>query len=122
EHWALALLPLAAWCVEVDIPKGAKNPRPRRGFFAPLGMSTGVGLGALAVAALLLTHNLSGLLFLPFLVLYVVLRAGALRSRAALGGGALLLLGGALLSAFYWLPAVAEFSGVRQGAVPLNPQ
>jgi hypothetical protein len=74
------------------------------------------------VAALILTHNLSALLFSPFLALYLVLRAGALRSGAALIGGASMLLGGVLLSAFYWLPAVAEFPGVRQGSVPLNPQ
>jgi 6-pyruvoyl-tetrahydropterin synthase related domain len=79
-----------------------------------LGWTTGL---ALALAALLLTHNISALLLAPTLAAYVVALALASPSRrhaairlAAAAGSAALGLG---LSAFFWLPALAEQTVVQ---------
>ncbi|MCZ7543744.1 MAG: 6-pyruvoyl-tetrahydropterin synthase-related protein [Anaerolineae bacterium] len=64
---------------------------------------------ALAYAGLLLTHNISAFIFSPFLLLYLLLmgarRAAPLRGYAA---GALALVLGAVLAAWFWLPALGE--------------
>ncbi|GAB4445717.1 MAG: hypothetical protein Kow00120_15800 [Anaerolineae bacterium] len=64
---------------------------------------------ALAYAGLLLTHNISAFIFSPFLLLYLLLmgarRAAPLRGYAA---GALALALGAVLAAWFWLPALGE--------------
>ncbi|HYN88585.1 MAG TPA: hypothetical protein VER55_08640, partial [Ardenticatenaceae bacterium] len=67
---------------------------------------------ALSLGALVLTHNLSVLLFAPLLVLWLVVSharpdtAGQRFGRVA--GWVLGVAVGAMLSAFYWLPVVAE--------------
>lgn len=65
----------------------------------------------LSLAALLLTHNVSALIFAPFALAYALIRLMALpagkRARAlaqVCAGGALALA----LSAWFWLPALAE--------------
>jgi hypothetical protein len=69
--------------------------------------ATRVAAAGAAVALVILGHNGAALLFLPALGA-AVLAAGLARSRAGLlsGAGALALALG--LSAFFWLPAVAE--------------
>lgn len=61
---------------------------------------------ALLYGALVASHNISALIFTPFLVLWV---AGLGRPAA----GLLALLGGVALSAWTWLPALAEGGAVR---------
>ncbi|UCC62712.1 MAG: YfhO family protein, partial [Anaerolineae bacterium] len=78
------------------------------------------GALAAACAALLLTHNLSAMIFSPFVLIYALLlifdrsvhREG--KTRAAI----LMLLAlalAALLSAWYWLPLIGELDEVQLG-------
>jgi hypothetical protein len=102
ESWAFVWLPLASWCL-----LRAWQDRRRR---------WSVGL-ALSVAGLVLTHNVTALLFLPALVaLALVLLAGERGAtwRAHWPIAAALALGLAL-SAWFWLPALAE-----KGLVQIN--
>lgn len=105
EFWAMALFPLLLWLALL----AARRATWRR----LLGL-------ALAYAALLVTHNISALLFTPFLGLWLLaLCAPALRRRAWRGPlaclGALAL--GLALSAWFWLPALAD-----RGLVQLHEQ
>ena len=73
-----------------------------------------VGLGAAAVALVILGHNAVALLVLPALGLVVLVRVLAARPRLpALLGGGLTLAAGLALSAFFWLPALAEKGFVK---------
>ncbi|MEE8402786.1 MAG: 6-pyruvoyl-tetrahydropterin synthase-related protein [Candidatus Hydrothermarchaeaceae archaeon] len=63
-----------------------------------------VVLGAVSYALLILTHNISALLFTGFLFFYVTLFRRELSLKKVLPA----LLFGLLLSAFYWIPALFE--------------
>jgi hypothetical protein len=104
ESMALALLPFIVWLF-------------RRLVAAP-GRLTFI-LATLSVAALLLIHNISSLLFLPALVVYLATlfflrrrRPSPDRRRAWLLVAVVLLLGIGL-TAFSWLPAIAEKDSVQ---------
>jgi hypothetical protein len=67
-----------------------------------------LALAALLSGALVVTHSLSALIFAPFAAVYVVLVALAHR-RPRIVGDLFLALGlAASLTAFYWLPVLAE--------------
>ncbi|MBU0703013.1 MAG: hypothetical protein KKC18_04025, partial [Chloroflexi bacterium] len=73
---------------------------------------------ALPYAGLILTHNLSAAIFSPFALLYLVILAwrAEKKKRGRVFGVGLLSLGlGILLSAWFWLPAVAELGYVQLG-------
>jgi hypothetical protein len=73
-----------------------------------------VAIAAVAYAALILTHNLSAFIFTPFLLFYVLLlifTSTHQRLRIAFASAAA-LLGGLLLSAWFWIPALAERASV----------
>jgi hypothetical protein len=93
ESWAFVWLPLCAWC----LVKAWIDRRPR----------WSVGL-AIALAALVLTHNITALLYLPALLAL----AFALQLRHRDGGvprrPVAALAAGLALSAWFWLPAIAE--------------
>lgn len=102
EFWAMAFYP---W-----ILLAADNllQRPRSG--------RAITLFALAYAALILSHNISALIFSPFLLLYLLLRWGraitdwrlptaSFQLPVAVGSGLLLGLG---LAAWFFIPALAE--------------
>lgn len=102
EFWAMAFYP---W-----ILLAADNllQRPRSG--------RAIALFALSYAALILSHNISALIFSPFLLLYLILRwerptdnqrvpTAYFQRPIAVGGGLLLALG---LAAWFFLPALAE--------------
>ncbi|HSM55758.1 MAG TPA: 6-pyruvoyl-tetrahydropterin synthase-related protein [Candidatus Sulfomarinibacteraceae bacterium] len=113
EFWAMALYPLVLVAAD-GIFRQARGDR-RRG---PL-----VGALALSYAALVLSHNISALIFSPFVLLYVLLLGWREeeRDRAAdFTGLALAAVGLALglaLSAWFWLPALAETGLVQTGPV-----
>jgi hypothetical protein len=78
------------------------------------------GTLALTFAALVVTHNLSAMIFGPFVLLYVLLlifdRPTQRRLKARAIGLTLLALAlGVLLSAWYWLPALGELDAVQLG-------
>jgi hypothetical protein len=89
EALALALLPWVLW-VFYNLQKTGG-----RGWFA---------LSALLLAALVLTHNSLSLFFLPLLVVYCAVLGIGRRWWLCLAAAAL----GLGLSAFFWLPAIAE--------------
>ncbi len=97
EFYAFVFYPLILWAL--DLPD--RTPLRRAGL-------------ALAYAGLLLTHNLSALIFTPFALLSVLLRrrpnGGTLRDLGALGVGM-------ALAAWFWVPALAESPLVQLGTV-----
>lgn len=110
EFWAMAFYPLVILTADTLL-HSQQSGRPRRG---------PVALFALAYAALILSHNISALIFSPFLLLFVALRwlmrhqqqaAPPLRTVAA----AFLLAFS--LSAWFFLPALAEQSLGQLGSV-----
>lgn len=115
EFWAMALYPvvlLAAHCLLRPEKPCAISERAA----LPL---TRIAALALSYAALILSHNISALIFSPFLLLYMLIAALQRRAtlrRALLEGGMALLLG-LLLSAWFWLPALAETDLVQTGPV-----
>ena len=111
EFAAFAFYPLILW----GFDRLAAQPSLRRALFP-----------ALAYAGLIVTHNVSALIFSPFILLYValhVVRLGRPASRGPLREAvprALLLvlplLVALLLSAWFWLPALAETRYVQLNA------
>jgi hypothetical protein len=77
---------------------------------------------ALTYAGLALTHNVSALIFSPFILLYLLFlawRTPAQRWRAlGLGLGGVLL--GLALSAWFWLPAILETDYGQMGTLTLG--
>jgi hypothetical protein len=105
EAWAVALLPWCWWALD----------RWRGGLRAGQGLA--LAIAALALAGLLLAHNLVALLGWPLALVWWLIRSGARWRAAGACRGALLptlawgLLPFALaagLAAFYWLPALQE--------------
>ena len=124
EFWAMAFYPLVLLAADRVLDSGGEARRVVAGRAAVF---------ALAYAALVLSHNISALIFSPFLLLYVVLRGwSAWRARGtaaeemsqrppstrgvwwALGGGLLLALG---LAAWFFVPALAEQDLAQLGPV-----
>ena len=100
EVLALALLPLILWAFRRLMIHGG-----RRHF----------ALAVLSYAALLLTHNISSLIFTPILLAYCVLRGawgtGNTQHATRTTFFAMVLALG--LTAFFWLPALAEGQAVQ---------
>ncbi len=95
EAIALALMPLSLWAFRRSILFGG-----RRDF----------ALAVLSVAALLLTHNISSLIFTPVLIAYSL---GLIAYRSAPRGPSLsrsfaAIIVALALTAFFWLPALLE--------------
>ncbi|MFC2031303.1 DUF6541 family protein, partial [Chloroflexota bacterium] len=103
EFLAFVWLPLVLWAFGrlVDDDMGGNSVR--------------VGLAALLLAALILTHSLSAFVIVPVLILYVVIllaRKGDLRAVGRVVLAAVLALA---VSAFHWLPILAESQYVGLG-------
>ena len=97
EHLAFVWIPLAVWGVAGSVSR----PGPLR--FA---------IGALAVAALPLTHNLTALISMPVVIAWSGLAWARTRDHAGLARAAAATALGLALSAFFWLPAFADLAGV----------
>ena len=98
EAFAWAFPPLVLWAVHRWITN-----QDRR-FLA---------IGALGLCALILTHQLFAFLFAPLLVAWVVVAASVAQDRHVLLRGAYLGLLALGLSAFFWLPGMAERGWVQ---------
>ncbi len=101
EFYAFVWFPLILWALDRLIT------RPNRARLA---------VAALAYAALVLTHNVSAFIFTPFALLYVLMRA--VPSRPVLRRWIVYLAPfalGALLAAWFWLPALAELREGQMG-------
>jgi len=101
EFFAFVFYPLILWGLEAMHPNGQISKRKQRACL--------VGTG-LAYAGLILTHNISAFIFSPFALLYLLISVVRARAgwRQALVFGASALGLGLLLSAWVWVPALAE--------------
>ena len=105
EFWAMAFYPLLLWSAE----RLLRSERISAETTLPL---------AFSYAALLLSHNISALIFTPFLGVYILARALPQPQRIRLLGNALLAgILGLALSAWFWLPALAEQTLVQLAPV-----
>jgi len=109
EFWSMAWYPLILLAITV----ASEKPSARR-----------ITLVALAYGMLVMTHNVSALIFSPFVAIYAVgcglwaQSDGEPSSRAPLRAIGLLAAGGILgliLAAWVWLPAIAETGYVQLG-------
>ena len=109
EFYAFVFYPLILWALDgLSNPKSQiPNPNVRQ--------KAQWLWSALAYAGLILTHNLSAFIFSPFALLYLVMLAWRERTRCwrVFGFGLWALGFGFLLSAWYWLPALAEMGQVH---------
>ena len=106
EFLAFVWFPLILWAFH----RLVTSPQPRRLVRA--------ALASLLLAALVVTHSLSALIFVPVLVVYLIILLNDHPSRGALGGIALALAFAVAIAAFYWLPVLAEsgYVGLGEGA------
>lgn len=106
EFWAMALYPLVLLASDDLMTADGAQRRA-------------AALLALSYAALILTHNISALIFSPFLLLYLLLRSrrSARSFLVALRAPTLALTLGLALSASFWLPALAETTLVQMEPV-----
>ncbi len=105
EFAAFAFYPLILWGLERLAGSEQRCPLRSSSWMWP----------AIAYAGLILTHNVSALIFTPFTLLYLLLlawRDGSHRKRILLQGGLALGLG-ILLSAWFWVPALGEIGDVQ---------
>ncbi len=117
EFWAFVWYPLILWSAGRLIHQTFHDATGKAALTAFIGLS-------LASAALVVTHNVSALIFAPFAVLYALAMAtryarrtpdaiGAfLRSAAWLTAATALALA---MSAWFWLPALGEAAGAQLG-------
>lgn len=119
EQWAFVWIPLLLLALLKIARAGAASPPPGaerdRARWAP------TLWGALALAGLVLTHNLTVLLAAPILLAWAVFLLAVEVKQArlrCLGHFAALGLLGVLLSAAFWLPAIAESGAVLAGQSP----
>jgi len=119
EFYAFVFYPLILWSLDrlsasLQVGKSASGQVCKWA-------SLQVAVVALAYAGLILTHNLSAAIFSPFILLYLVILAWRRKNRNldigywSLAIGIWSLLIGILLSAWFWLPAVAELGYVQLG-------
>jgi hypothetical protein len=103
--WAGALFPFAFWSL---------------GRLLRIGKPGYLPLSAVTCAAVLLSHNISSLLFLPLLVVYITIELLVRRDRRATLRTGLALGLGLALAAFFLVPAVIEkeFVQVQRAITP----
>jgi hypothetical protein len=111
EFYAFVFYPLVLWGLDqISHPKPrSPNRSPRR--------TTQWVWAALAYAGLILTHNISAMLFSPFALLYLVMLAWREETNRwrVFGIGIAALAFGFLLAAWYGVPALTETSLVQLG-------
>ncbi len=106
EFWAMAFYPLLILAVDRLFDA---RPAQRKSRLALL---------ALAYAALILSHNISALIFSPFLLLYILLRfVPSRRKLADLQAPVLALLLAFALAAWFFVPAMMEKTAVQLAPV-----
>jgi hypothetical protein len=106
EFWAMAYFPLIILSMDALIQAHSDgNSRAGKRYFLLL---------ALSFAGLILSHNISALIFTPFVLLYLLIAAlsSATRSESIqlLKWPLLALVLGLALSAWFWIPALGEQS------------
>jgi hypothetical protein len=105
ESLALALLPWLVWALHRLLDD--------RRFWV-------TSVAAVLVAATMLAHNITALFVLPAVLAYVAILAAVERNALALGRIGVAFALGLGLSAFYWLPALAELRYTRAETMMLE--
>lgn len=68
-----------------------------------------IGVGAISLASLVLSHNIASYMFLPFVLLFLLMQFFYLsKKRAFLIRSILMIFLGFLISIYFWLPAIIE--------------
>lgn len=111
EHWTFAIAPCLLLLSEEVTGPGLERSWRR---------ALPIAFGSIAIALLILTHNLSAPFLLALAAVYLLARVVVLRRRRRVLDATLMLTLGILLAAFYWLPALLELNLVHQGSEPLN--
>jgi hypothetical protein len=112
EFYAFIFYPLILWALD-----GIRDSQPTTHHSPSSILHPQFAAIALAYAGLILTHNLSAMIFSPFALLYLAALAWREQTgRWRMFGLGLLALGfGLLLAAWYWLPALAEIGQAQLG-------
>ena len=76
-----------------------------------------VGVGAIALASIVLSHNISAYMFLPFFAILALFLFFFLRKKAILAASLLIFVLGALISVYFWLPALYDSSLMKYDTV-----
>ena len=106
EFWAMAFYPLVIWAVDSLLT--AETSQTRRRQTAVLGLAYG---------ALVISHNISAMIFSPFVLLYALGRLWqqtgpekrlSKKITVTLSHFSAGIILGVLLSAWFWLPAIGE--------------
>jgi hypothetical protein len=107
EFFAFAFYPLVLWGLEGLLDGRAEEVHIARARMTVTGAWVWPGL---AYAGLVATHNISALIFSPFVLLYLLamLFRRPDRRRYVLVTGALAVVFGLMISAWVWLPALTE--------------
>ncbi len=114
EFWAFVWYPLILWYIRRLVIAWAAPEGAGRRWTHTIGL-------ALGLAGLVLTHNVSALIFAPFAALYALACQASQRLPLGQRAGMLAVLAGAAawalgLSAWFWLPALGEAGQVQLGA------
>jgi len=113
EFYAFVFFPLILWTLLRMHRQANRKPRflrENRVLALDVRNLTAV---ALSYAGLMLTHNISALIFSPLVLVYALWLAWVNQDRLRCTISSLLALGaGALVSAWFWLPALAERDNV----------
>ncbi len=114
EFWAMAFYPILLLLADTLARRVASHNTKQ--------IIRAVVMFSLGYAALIISHNISALIFTPFLLLYIVLiivirgtsnssgESGASNRTPILLWTLIALIGGLALSAWFWLPALVEQS------------
>ena len=106
EFWAMAFLPLAFLAI-YKIFECKRTPEVSGGH--PRRLISWLILGTLSFAAVILSHNLTAMMAIPFIFLLILAMIIFSKNKKLLITNYLLLITFTLsFSAFYWLPALAE--------------
>lgn len=81
------------------------------------GFSRWVGIGALALASLVLSHNITAYMFFPFVVLLIILISDSQKNQKYLVNIFKTISLSLLISAYFWLPAIYESSLMKYDTV-----
>jgi hypothetical protein len=77
-----------------------------------------IGIGAFSIAGLITSHNISGLMFMPFVLLYMCLYCIFNKFKlASLSKFSAIIILGLLCSVFFWLPAISESALMKYDTV-----
>ena len=118
EFWAFVWYPIILWAV-LRVAGGDPAHEPRHRFWGRVPGGP-FAILVISLAALVLTHNVSAVLFAPFILIWsgvCLVRQTATRRRDLLLAYSMAAFLAVCLSAWFWLPALGE-----AGTVQLNNQ